>query len=191
VKSIRKFYKTIQIIVIEGSKAGNVSVFADINIRVRCHGFNVGHAEGLKLALKEVKTKYVLIFDSDIEMKSPCIETMLMQFKKDTYGVGQVVTVDKTGHNATQGIPYLHPHFCIVNREKYEQNASLLDCGAPFIDAMKCKIKIKHFDVSKYILHKERGTVNVIAREEAKAQAGKPERSYGIVKLVSGERNQK
>lgn len=186
VLSIRKFYRSIKIIIIDGSTMSIGYNWIDDNTEVVRIKYNIGHGEGLHLGIKMAKTKYCLLFDSDIEMKSPCIEKMLFKFRPDTYGVGQIVLVDGQGHNIKNkdvAIKYLHPHFCIIDTKMYFNQAPLRNCGAPFIDTMKSLLltgnKLVSFDVPKNILHKERQTREVIAREEQKetVESSKPLRA--------------
>lgn len=172
VQSIRNFYKNLQIIIIDHSQNGSncwrevQSIKRLGNISLIQTNKNLGHGIGLNMGIEHVKTDNILIFDSDIVMRVPCLEVMMMGLSKDTYGIGQVIKVDKNGVNNNDGIEYLHPHFAIIKKDFYNIFAPFRNHGAPLLDTMKglsySNVKIKDFPVSNYILHKERGTVNTI-----------------------------
>ena len=124
---------------------------------------NIGHGQGMDQGIRKIKSRYILLFDSDIEMLKPCLENMKVMFNRMTYGIGQIITVDKNGTNCENGIRYLHPHFCMINTKRYFDYAPFVHHGAPLIKAMteiyqRGSNELVNFDVSKYVTHKGRGT---------------------------------
>lgn len=171
IDSIRKFYPNLSILIIDSSEPENdcFEFVKDLAItdpfieRIYVPG-NIGHGKGMDRGISEIKTEFVLLFDSDIEMITPCIEKMTDLFNRLTYGVGQIITVDKNGTNCDDGIPYLHPHFCMIQVDRYFAFPPFVHHGAPLIKAMRQiyawghENMLKHFDVPKYIIHKCKGT---------------------------------
>lgn len=145
VESIRRFHPEMQMIIIDGSDPSDecysyvVSLSSEFTTVGVC-GYNIGHGRGLAEGMKLVKTKFALIFDSDIVMLKSPVEAMLNMMSEDTYGVGYT---EKTGfdgfeygsksHHKTQGYMYmLHPYFALVNVANYFKFAPFVHHGAPW-----------------------------------------------------------
>lgn len=144
IESIRIYHPEMQIIIIDGSDpidecysyvASLSSEFTTVGV---C-GFNIGHGRGLNEGMKLVKTKFTLIFDSDIEMLKSPVKAMLEMMEEDTYGVGYL---EKTGfdgyeygakaHHKNQGYMYmLHPYFALLQVSEYFKFAPFTHHGAP------------------------------------------------------------
>jgi hypothetical protein len=169
--SVRKFLPDIPIIIIDGSDKENpcseyVCTLNDKN----CFGltlyYNIGHGRGMCVGLYYVKTRYALIFDSDIEMKDDPIPKMLSLMEADTFGVGEIMKVNNKGLNSDTGIiPYLHPYFQIIDVLNYRRYYPYVHHGAPCIKTMKEIFKkglsnkiLKTFPVRKYVEHSWEGT---------------------------------
>jgi glycosyltransferase involved in cell wall biosynthesis len=178
INSIKRFYPELKIIIVDNSPQGGMCYRrvdyikkSFSNITVIHTNSNVGHGVGLNIGIEASKEENILIFDSDIEMRVPCLEVMQMGLK-DNYGIGQVIITDDKGYNSEKGIKYLHPHFAIIRRSYYRIFAPYRNHGAPMLDAMKgldtSSVQIKDFPVGNYILHKERGTVNQLRQERRK-----------------------
>lgn len=168
VKSIRKYYPDMKIIIIDGTPSDELDPFTDLkNKFTKVHHLqrNIGHGLGLNYAVNFVQTDFFLCFDSDIEMKSPCIEEMQTELiKSKGYGIGQIVTVNEQGFNSETGIKYLHPHFSLINKVWYNHFSPFIHHGAPFLKSMTDINKsnpdlLIHFPVYNFILHEGRGTV--------------------------------
>lgn len=180
VKSIRKYYPTMPIVIIDGSPVGSecfltTLAMMDKHTHVEHTHQNVGHGPGMCRAINMSKTPYILLFDSDIEMKGRCLEQMMLKLteSQNVYGVGKVVKVDRYGINCSSGIPYLHPHFALISKRNYNKFFPFVHSGAPCIKAMiklsqQRQIFVYDFPVENYVLHKERGTRNVISKEGRK-----------------------
>ena len=171
IESLRVFYPDLPILIIDSSDENNecchyvreLSRFDDTITSIYVPG-NIGHGKGMDKGIRNIRTKYVLLFDSDIEIISPCLEEMIYIFSRITYGVGQVITVDRNGSNCVDGIAYLHPHFCIIQIDRYFSFPPFIHHGAPLLKTMLhisergYENELKNFDLRKYVIHKGRGT---------------------------------
>lgn len=147
--SIRKFHPSLKIIIIDGSDVTDpcyayvCSLASDITT-VGVYGYNIGHGRGMNAGIHLVKTKYALVFDSDIVMLKSPLEQMLSMMEEDTYGVGGFDYVDERGfgkanhtlewrNNATK---YLHPYFQLINVANYKKFPPYVHHGSPCFKAM-------------------------------------------------------
>ncbi|KKN59936.1 hypothetical protein LCGC14_0536860 [marine sediment metagenome] len=173
IKSVRKFYPELPLIIVNGSTPGHkCDVYLKSNPYDNCTtyhiGGNIGHGEGLNYGLASCLTKHALLFDSDIEMKKGgIIEKMQADLKDSSYGIGEICYTDKNGRNVTIGIPYLHPYFMLINKIQYLKYIKFAHHGAPCIKTMldlyeqsKSSMLIE-FPVKDYIEHNYRGTRNL------------------------------
>ena len=178
IDSFKKIYPLIPIVIIDGSPVNSECyTICDqltrkyFKVNVLHLKTNVGHGRGLDRAIKMLTTEYVLVMDSDTELKQPCLALMKASLG-DAYGIGEVVIVNENGINVDEGIDYLHPYFALIKRDKYLQNPPFIHHGAPFIGTMKhlkeTKVPVKNFGLNGFVLHKERGTRNVIERMKSK-----------------------
>jgi len=176
IESIRKFYD-FPIIVINGSEER----LDYPNVEVKNVGYNIGHGLGMDMGIKMAKTDYVLTFDTDIEMKKPCLEQMLEKAKDDTYAIGKVYLRNNTEfYNQhrdvfpSMGVVHIvHPSFQIVNKKEYLQYAPYISAGAPTVLSYhdiarhkKEKEILINFPVPDYVEHRNAGTRNRIDRSE-------------------------
>lgn len=176
IESIRKFYD-FPIIAIDGSQ--NPCEVHIPNVRKIDVGYNIGHGLGMDLGIKESQTKYVLTFDTDIEMKSPCLEEMLDKLG-DNYSIGKAYYIPTTGgfyknkpklFPDTDSVKMVHPSFQIVNKEQYLKYAPYISDGAPtalsYHDLFrrgKQDLMID-FPVLDYIYHRNAGTRDVVGND--------------------------
>lgn len=147
-ESVRRFHPEMQIIIVDGSDKTDLcreyveSLKSEYTTLILA-SFNIGHGRGMDLALQYVKTKYALIFDSDIIMHKSPVEKMLKMMDKDTYGVGYL---EKTGfdgfeygakpHHYQQGFMYmLHPYFMLLQVSEYFKFHKFVHHGAPCFKA--------------------------------------------------------
>jgi hypothetical protein len=143
--SVRKFHPDMPIVIIDGSNpndpcAAYVRGLASEITTVISPGYNVGHGRGLCMGIDKAKTRYALIFDSDIEMRKSPIEAMLAMMEDDTFGVGYIE--EKTaldgfewgwpGHDTPgEWMRYLHPMFQLIDVENYRKFHPYVHHGAP------------------------------------------------------------
>jgi hypothetical protein len=134
--SVRKFHPEVMFIIVDGSDLNDpcrsyVESLASPYTLLMLAQNNLGHGRGMDLAISQVKTKYALIFDSDI--------IMVDMMEPDTYGVGYL---EKTGfdgyefgakpHHASQGfMMMMHPFFHLLQVSEYYKFAPYTQHGAP------------------------------------------------------------
>src|SRR4030042_3171543 len=123
-ESFRKFHPYMQMIIIDGSDRNDlcysyISSLASNLTTVGVCGYNLGHGRGMDAAIRMCRTRFALIFDSDvIFVKSP-VQLMLDMMEEDTYGVGYTEKSGFDGYeygaqppHRNQGFVYmLHPSF--------------------------------------------------------------------------------
>lgn len=142
--SVRKFHHDMPIIIIDGSDPDDScahyvkSLASDFTIAMLL-GKNIGHGRGMHMGISQAKTKYALIFDSDIEMLMSCVPAMLEMMEEDTFGVGHICRTgfdgyrcgDKPRHRKEGCMPYLHPFFQLINVNNYKKFHRYVHHGAP------------------------------------------------------------
>jgi len=179
VSSIQKFYPELKFIIMDNSGENTEcrnfvkNVLAkDPNIQCMYSNINIGHGKGMHALLQSVKTEYAVIFDSDIEMKSPPIEEMY-KLIDNKYAVGRLIYVDVRGVktiNPPNGIPYIHPYFCLINVNQYKKFKPFFHHGAPCLGAMHDIYKKKKsdllvsFPIANYVKHDFGGTSRLEAK---------------------------
>jgi len=160
--SFRRFHSDMQLIIIDGSDKFDpcrkyVCSIASDKTTVGIFHYNIGHGRGMDSALRMAKTKYALLFDSDIVfLKSP-VEQMLKLIKKDTYGVGYIELTGDDGfeygahahHSHLTPTKYLHPYFMLISVEQYFKFPPFVHHGAPCFKTMNA---IKQQGLSDKIL---------------------------------------
>lgn len=131
------------------------------------------HGDGLHFGIKHIKTPYFVCMDSDACIEDPQIfGIMIKMMTPHTYGVGNVIVVNKKGINdwhkdfEPPGFPYLHPHFCMIETQKYHECEPFVHHGAPALyimqDIQQKEYIVKHIpNLSKYVSHESRGTRKV------------------------------
>lgn len=160
--SVRYFYPDMRIIIIDGSDKTDpcyeyVSSLASEITTVGVCEHNIGHGRGMVLGINMVKTKYALIFDSDIEMIAKPIEDMIAMMEEDTFGVGHLEIVGPDGYeynvsNRVLSVTptlYLHPYFQLINIANYYKYPPYVHHGAPCFKTMN---EIKRRGLSEKIL---------------------------------------
>lgn len=143
-ESVRKFHPDMPIIIVDGSDINDpcyryTQGLKSEHTEVITPGYNIGHGNGMCLAIGHTRTPYALIFDSDIEMLQSPVDQMLAMMEPDTFGVGYV---EKTGFDGyeygahgqhlTEGwMPMLHPFFHLINVAVYHKFHPYVHHGAP------------------------------------------------------------
>jgi len=144
INSVRKFHPDMPLIIVDGSDENDPcrvyvrSLASSITTIFTAQG-NIGHGRGMDFAIRKCKTRFALIFDSDIIMIKSPVEQMLAMMEPDTYGVGYL---EKTGfdgfeygaqpHHKNQGfMMMLHPYFHLLQISEYYKFHSYVHHGAP------------------------------------------------------------
>jgi len=161
-ESVRKFHPEMMIIIVDGSDTNDpcrayVESLASPYTTLIIAGYNIGHGRGMDLAIRQVKTKYALIFDSDIEMLKSPVDQMLAMMEPDTYGVGYTEPTGEDGfeygahpHHKNETVTrYLHPYFMLLHVSEYYKFPPYVHHGAPCVHAMTA---IKRAGLSDKIL---------------------------------------
>jgi hypothetical protein len=144
-ESIRKWHPDIHILIIDGSDISDpcreyAESLASKITTVGVVGYNIGHGRGMDAGIRMIKTKFALIFDTDIVMLKSPVEAMLAMMEEDTYGVGYT---EKTGfdgfeygsrpHHTKQGyMKMLHPYFALLQVANYFKFHPFCHHGAPW-----------------------------------------------------------
>lgn len=210
-ESVRQFHPEMLIIIVDGSDAGNpcreyVKTLTGPYTMLMLCNTNVGHGRGMDMAIKQIKTRYALIFDSDIVMLKSPVEQMLAMMEPDTFGVGYTEPAGEDGfeygahphHKRETVTRYLHPYFQLIQVSEYFKFPPYCHHGAPCLHTMNAikraglsdKI-IKEFpglghsssagwnwtgSPKEWIQHDTRGTRDIRTR------SGKPEIEGGWVR---------
>lgn len=178
-ESLLRFYPDIPILIVDGSSTDDSIFYCKYkelihpNIKIWIRNGRNSHGITMDEALKQhIKTRYVLLCDSDIIMeRGGLIQDMLSEFYKNEllYAIGSIMLVTRSNYGC--GAPkdesdilrYAHPSFSIYDVEKYHQlNAPFVDHGAPcvynMIEAEKKGFHISYYPVDKYISHLSGGS---------------------------------
>ena len=117
--SFRKLYPDMNLVIIEGSpldhpclKYSEGLMRSDRNVQVYSVGYNIGHGRGMNVGICLSKTRYVVIFHSDIEFLGDCLGKMLEMFEDNVVTVGEQYEMPIKGIKGI-AIPYVHPWFHI------------------------------------------------------------------------------
>lgn len=134
---------------------------------------NIGHGPAMDLSIRNAKADYILLFDTDIEMKKPCLEQMIDLMEDDTFAVGRVYNDPQKTYNIKFGdglnsVPIIHPFFHIVQKKEYLKYHPYIQNGGPcFLTALDIFSKglsdkvLKDFPVNDYVEHRWRGTRDI------------------------------
>jgi glycosyltransferase involved in cell wall biosynthesis len=169
--SLRSMYPSLEILVVDSGSSQDVAAEARSIVHA-AHGKvihrneNVHHGPGMDIGLRDVASRYVLLFDSDcIAFRNGFIEGMMSQLDRgDAYMCGEMMTVDGSGFNAEEGQPYIHPKCALVDRERYLTLPPFEKHGAPCLTnqraASEAGMRLIDFPVDDHIFHLGRGTVS-------------------------------
>ncbi len=137
----RGFYD-IPMLLIDGSDEKHYPQIQDVverydNIEVHHFDYNIHHGGGMAYGFSQITDDRIIVIDTDIVFyNAGAIERMNDELKDESYGIGDVQTINNKGFNARVGIPYLHPAFMLVNKSVYIQYPPPIVHGAPMIKAM-------------------------------------------------------
>lgn len=128
---------------------------------------NVHHGPAMHQGVLRCNTRSALLFDSDcIAFRAGFLELMQQELRSGAYICGALQQVDAFGYNVPAGpdsIPYAHPSCALIDVETYKKLPPFEKHGAPCISNQKAAYQqgftAAHFDVSSYVYHIGRGTV--------------------------------
>jgi hypothetical protein len=124
-------------------------------------GWNIHHGGGMNHAMETTTHDWVLMIDSDSQIKDGLLEALTYTLPYQGFGM----QVNQHGINVPKGILYLHPHFLLVNSGYYSRSPyKFIKHGAPAIQIM-ANIPDDHKAVipeeyQQYFSRGGRGTVN-------------------------------
>ena len=171
--SLRKFYPALKIVVVDGSGGDSCTKYldqierSDPNFMLLKFDYNIGHGRGMHVGIVKAQSEYVLLLDSDTMVKrGGFIEEMKKMMRKETYAVGHVQSVNAGGiATKKDGLPYIHPSTCLLNRWNYMKFQPFQAHGAPCVFAMMdihsrglSEKLLRPFDVAEYVRHDWNGT---------------------------------
>jgi len=198
--TLTDLYPWLRVIVVDNSPLDHVCAekLRDIErqgkIELIANGKNLGHGPGLALALEEVKTSFVLMFDSDVEfINKDLLQDMMRQMGNGTYGTGFVMWHGVDGcprrpfnlheERPPNSLKYLHPFCALISMHEYKNYAPIdtfieshnIAHGSPMTSPMEdihrrgheYKIKLlpgSHYTRSEYWNHTS-GAVRIILRD--------------------------
>jgi hypothetical protein len=136
----RKFYD-IDMLLVDGSDKKYPETLEVVNkytgIETHHFSYNIHHGPGLAYGFSQIIDDRIIVIDTDIVFyRGGAIEMLDERLKDDSYGIGDIQTVNSTGFNVQKGIPYLHPAFMLVNRKIVIQWPMPIKHGAPMIETM-------------------------------------------------------
>ena len=171
VRSFHSHYPGVTILVIDnGSSDESPAVIEALSaelgsaIEARVLNENRYHGPAMDLALRELETDYVYIFDSDTEtLRSGFLEQIMLLASRDgVYGVGQIVHVNKRGFAVKAGIPVLVSAHMLINRSVYLTLPPFIHHGLPALANFKAAsergLRLESYPISGYVKHFGRGT---------------------------------
>lgn len=169
VESLRQYHPKFNILIIDGSEKlatiSELNKLADRNTAVWHYNYNIGHGKGMHEGLLAIRTRYAVIFDTDIICFQPIIGEM-RKLIAGGYGIGNVQPYKFRPPNKSQSItiPYLHPYFALIDVQRYKQYHPFIHHGAPFAGTMYDIYQrghsnlLKHIDMTDRIVHLKRQT---------------------------------
>lgn len=182
-ESLLRFYPDIPVVIMEGGSTDDSLFYLRYksilhpNLKIVEGKDNTSkftsHGVTMHEAMKHhIKTKYVLLMDSDVIVeRGELIEEMLSEFKRDEllYAIGSLMLVSRSGYacgspkNENDVLRYAHPSFSIYDVKKYhEVGKPFTDHGAPCVysmmEAEKKGLHIVYYPVDKYVSHLSGGS---------------------------------
>jgi len=175
-ESLLTYYPDIPILVVDGNSNDDSILYLRYkslvcpNIRLwerktmESEEFN-SHGNSMHEAIGMIKTKYVLLFDSDMIVKRHgFIEGMINQFENEKlYATGSLMIVSNSvdGHGTPKDeldiLEYPHPSCSIYRTDIYKQFRAFGDYGSPCVhnvqDAILAGWELGTFPVNDYVMH--------------------------------------
>lgn len=174
--SIRQFYPDIKVIIVDGSPIDHpvreyLNEIDGGNTQVIFCNQNIGHAKGMNIIMEQApRDSKVVMMDSDAAIiREGVIEAMRDMLGRSKYAIGQLIHVDENGNTVKDSlqIPYVHPYFCMINKDAYDNHSEFKHHGAPFLNVMKelPRGSLVNFPVQVFVEHRWRGTRDLNPKE--------------------------
>ena len=175
--NFRKYFPNLHLVIVDNSNYDRSTdlIYSfcklDRNMTLLTNVFNMHHGPGLHKAIQYVEDyfSFALIMDSDILFhQQGLLDDMKEILPENFMCCGKTGQVTNRGMSTTDrnSISYIHPSCMYLNINEYLKLPPAKLHGAPFIDTFS-SIKEKgkqylliDFEVSNYINHLGRGTVN-------------------------------
>lgn len=170
-ESLLNFYPDINILVVDGDSHDESTIYLKFksalypNVKIWERKGRNSHGETMDEAIKtRIKTKYVLLLDSDIIVhRGGWIEDLESMMVMGIYAAGALMLVTRKNYacgppdNEEDTLRYVHPSTGMYNVEKYKKMSPFADHGAPcvfnMIDAEKRGLKVEYYPVDRYVSH--------------------------------------
>ncbi len=178
-ESLLQFYPDIPILVVDGNSGDESALYLaymaakNPNITIWTRDGRNSHGDTMHDAFTHhIKTKYVMLMDSDIIVeRGGFIEGMLQQFKDNPnlYATGTLMIVtrlnDAVGvpYDETDVLRYAHPSLSILHLPTYHKlGKAAWDHGSPLVytmqEAEKQGLDIGAYPLDKYVCHLSGGS---------------------------------
>ena len=191
--AFRSCYPQMPLMIVENSDKDSearkvMNDYSDDLATVYLFDKNIGHGRGLDFAIRNTKTKYVLIMDTDTIIYKDPLPAMMALMDDDTYGVGCVTEIGKDGYDFRAfkhhkiPIKYLHPFFALISVEQYKNYKPFVHHGAPWykvaveLHMAEKSDKIKHFNGLKAFDHAANGALIAAETEYVRHDFGSTRR---------------
>lgn len=171
VRSFHRAYPTIPLLIVDnGSRDDSPAIILRLqrelgpSIRTKLLSENHYHGPAMDMALNELTTPFVYVFDSDTETRrSEFLEEMLdLAGDPNVYGVGKIAYVNERGFAARSGIPVLVSAYMLIEREVYLTLPPFVHHGLPALNNFRAAAeqgyRLESFPVDEYVTHFGRGT---------------------------------
>jgi glycosyltransferase involved in cell wall biosynthesis len=174
VESFCRMYPRVPLLIIDnGSRDGSPALIHGLHaarpgqITTLLLEENRYHGPAMHVAMQQLHTPYVYIFDSDTETeRGGFLEAMtaLLADEETRYGAGQIVHVNKRGFAARSGVPVLASAHMLLKRDLYHQLPPFVHHGLPalanFAAAAARGYRLCAFPIQAYVRHLGRGTAD-------------------------------
>lgn len=178
-ESILRFYPDIPMLIVDGDSKDDSTLYLRYMTAKYPHiqvwereGLRSSHGETLHQALRDfIKTRYVLIMDSDVIVeRGGWVEMMLQKFEEDEklYACGSLMLVTRSGEacgspkDNTDILRYAHISTAIYHVPTYFTLEPFIDHGAcacwNMIDAADKGLHVGAFPIERYVSHLSGGS---------------------------------
>lgn len=171
VRSFHATYPTVKLLVIDnGSSDRSPEIIRALRselgstIEARLLEENRYHGPAMDLAMRELDTPLVYVFDSDTEtLRGGFLEEMAdLADPDDVYGVGRITSVNRRGFATKSGVPVLVSAYMLIKRRLYLDLPPFTHHGLPvlsnFTAAAERGHRLESYPIDEFVKHLGRGT---------------------------------